>query len=75
MWQLLFSVLGLGLGLLLTYLYIFPPEVRNIEPANLTIFDLLRILAGLITTGVTTGLGLGIGKIADKGKEQDAPGD
>ena len=69
MCKILFSVVGLGLGLLLTHLYILPLNAPSIKLADLTIFDLLRILAGLITTLVTTFLGLGVGKIADKGKE------
>jgi hypothetical protein len=44
------GVIGLGIGLALSYFFIFPTDILSMKLIDLTIGDLLRILAGLVVT-------------------------
>jgi hypothetical protein len=59
------GVIGFGIGLFLSYFFIFPADILSIKLVNLTIGDCLRIFGGFVASCFTAWIGLFIGSLAD----------
>lgn len=57
------TIIGLGVGVWISYSFILPSDVLNIKLAAMTIGDLLRIFGALVATVTAGGIGLLVGMI------------
>ena len=59
------TIIGVVIGALLSYSFIFPPNILDLKLAAMTIGDLFRIFGGLVATVMAAGIGylvdIGIG--------------
>jgi hypothetical protein len=58
-------IIGLLVGASITYNFILPANILDLRVVDITIRDLLRIIGGLVATGVATWVGAYIGGLVD----------
>lgn len=57
------TIVGFGVGLVLSHVWIFPAHAVDMRLVNMTVGDLLRIFGGLVASVTAAG----IGNLADIG--------